>query len=321
MLAIWSLVPLSFQTPAWTSGIWAVILEPRHRKSVTASAFSPSICQEVMGLGAMILIILIFSFKPRQCVKNQGHHFADKGPNSQGHGLSSNHVQLWELDLKEGRALNNWCFWTVMLEKTLESLLDCREIKPVDLKGNQPWILIGRTDTEAEAPILWLPDANSWIIGKDPDAGKDWEQAEKRATEDEMAGWHHWCNGHELGKTPGDGEWQGRLACCSPWGLQELDLTWRLKNNNFQVNVQMPQRWHEFKVLHHRKPPQFHLLHAPLGSPCPSNIVHLYLWSVPCAPLSSSFISYHPTFLPQLSYQLLCCSACLSLIPHLIRFT
>ena len=152
MLAIWSLVPLSFQTPAWTSGIWAVILEPKHRKSVTASAFSPSICHEVMGLGAMILIILIFSFKPRQCVKNQGHHFADKGPNSQGCGLSSNHVQLWELDLKEGRALKNWCFWTVMLEKTLESLLDCREIKPVNLKGNQPWILFGRTDTEAEAP-------------------------------------------------------------------------------------------------------------------------------------------------------------------------
>ena len=118
---------------------------------------------------------------------------------SQGYGLPSGHVWLWELDCKEGRASKNWCLRTVVLEKTLESPLDSKEIKPVNLKGNQPWILFGRTDAEAEAPVFWSPDANSWFIGKVPDAGKDWGQKEKRASEDEMAGWLHQCNGHELG--------------------------------------------------------------------------------------------------------------------------
>ena len=129
--------------------------------------------------------------KPRQCVRKQRHHFVDKGPYSQGYGLSSSHVWMWEMDYKESRALKNWCFWTVGLEKTLESPLDSKEIKPVNLRGNQLWIFIGRTDAEAEALIMWPPDVKSWLIGKDPDAGKDWRQKEKGMTEDEMVGWHH----------------------------------------------------------------------------------------------------------------------------------
>ena len=115
--------------------------------------------------------------KPRQCIKKQRHHFANKGLYTQGYGLSSNHVWMWELDHKEGRVPKNWCFWTVVLEKTLESPLDSKEIKSVNSKGNQHWILISRT--EAEAPTLWLPDAKSWLLGKDPDAGEDWRQEEK----------------------------------------------------------------------------------------------------------------------------------------------
>ena len=139
---------------------------------------------------------------------------------------------MWELDNKEGRAPNNWCLWTVVLEKTLESPLDSKEIKPVNFKVDQPWILFGRTDAEAKAPILWSPDANTWLIGKDPDARKDGRQKEKRATEDEMVGWCHWFNGHELRQTPGDDEGQGSLACCSPWGHKGLDTTYCLNNND-----------------------------------------------------------------------------------------
>ena len=142
---------------------------------------------------------------------------------SQGYGLPSDHVWLWELDDEEGRTLMNWCLWTVVLEKTPESPLDSKEIKPVNLKGNQPWILIGRkTDAEAEAPVFWSPDANSWPIGKVPDARKDWGQEEKRVPEGEMTRWHHWCNEHELRQTLGDGEGQGGLVCCSPWGCKQL---------------------------------------------------------------------------------------------------
>jgi len=124
----------------------------------------------------------------RQHIKKQRHHFANKGPSSQSYGFSSSHVWMWELDHKESWALKNWCFWTVVLEKTLESPLDCKEIQPVNPKENQPWIFIGRTDAEAEALILWPPDAKSWPIGKDLDVGKDWRQEEKGATEDEMVG-------------------------------------------------------------------------------------------------------------------------------------
>ena len=129
----------------------------------------------------------------------------------------------WELHYKESWAPQNWCFWTVVLEKTLESPLDCKEIQSIHPKGDQSWIFIGRTDVEAETPIPWLPDVKSWLIGKDPDAGKDWGQEEKGTTEDEMVGWHHQLDGHEFEQALGDGEGQGGLVCCSPWGRKELD--------------------------------------------------------------------------------------------------
>ena len=150
------------------------------------------------------------------------HHFANKGPYSQSYGFSSSHVQIWELDHKEGWAPKNGFFWTVMLKKTLESPSDNKEIKLVNPKGKQPWIFFGRTD--AETSILWPPDAKSQLIRKDPDAGKDWRQ-EKGMTEHEMVGWHHWLNGHEFEQALGDGKGQGSLAWCSPWGHKELDMT------------------------------------------------------------------------------------------------
>ena len=151
--------------------------------------------------------------------------FYRESPSSQGYGFSSCHVCLWELDYKESWALKNWCFWTVVLEKTLESPLDCKEIQPVYPKGDQSWVFIGRTDVEAETPILWPPHAKSWLIWKDPDAGKDWEREEKGTIEDEMVGWHHWLNGHGFEQTLEDSEGQGSLTCCSPWGLKESDMT------------------------------------------------------------------------------------------------
>ena len=132
---------------------------------------------------------------------------------------------MWELDCEESWAPKNWCFWTVVLEKTLESPLDCKEIQPVHPKGDQSWVFIGRTDAEAETPVLWPPHVKSWLIGKDPDAGRDWGQEEKGTTEDEMAGWHHWLDGHEFGWTLGVGDGQWGLACCDSWGHKELDTT------------------------------------------------------------------------------------------------
>ena len=143
-------------------------------------------------------------------------------------GFSSSHVWMWELDHKESWVPKNWWFWTVVLEKTLESPLDCKEIKPVHPKGNQSWLFIRRTDTEAETPILWPSDAKNWLTGKDPDAGKDWRQEEKGTTEDEMVGWHHLLNEHEFKQAPGVCDGQGSLACCSPWGLKESDTTEQL---------------------------------------------------------------------------------------------
>ena len=135
---------------------------------------------------------------------------------------------MWELDHKESWALKNWCFWTVVLEKTLENPLDCKEIKPVNPKGNQFWIFIARTNAEAEVLILWPHDAKNWLIGKDPDAGKDWRQEEKGTTEDETVGWHHQLSGHEFEQALGVGDGQGSLVCCSPWDLKESDTTERL---------------------------------------------------------------------------------------------
>ena len=132
---------------------------------------------------------------------------------------------MWELDCEESWALKNWCFWTVVLEKTLESLLDCKEIQPVHPKGDQPWVFFGRNDAKAETPVLWLPHVKSWLTGKDSDAWRDWGQEEKGTTEDEMAGWHHGLDGREFMWTPGVGDRQGGLVCCNSWGQNELDMT------------------------------------------------------------------------------------------------
>ena len=134
--------------------------------------------------------------QPRQHTKKQRHYFANKGSSSWGYGFSSGHVWMWELDYKESWVLKNWCFWTVVLEKTLENSLDCKEIQSVHPKGDQSWIFIGRTDVET--PILWPPDVKSLLTGKDPDAGKDWRWEEKGMTEDEMVGWHHWLHDQEF---------------------------------------------------------------------------------------------------------------------------
>ena len=131
---------------------------------------------------------------------------------------------MWELDHKEGWEPKNWCFWTVVLKKTLESPLDCKEIQPGHPKRNQSWIFTGKTDAEAETPILWPPDAKSWLIREDPDAGKDWFQ-ENRTTEHEMIGCHYQLNEHQFEQPPGTGDLQGSLECCSPWGCKELDMT------------------------------------------------------------------------------------------------
>ena len=125
--------------------------------------------------------------QPRQHIEKQRCYFANKGPSSQGSGFSSSHVWMWELDCEESWELKNWCFLTVVLEKTLESPLDCKEIQPVHSKGDQSWVVFGRNDATAEAPVLWPPHAKSWLIGKDSDAGRDWGQEEKGTTEDEMA--------------------------------------------------------------------------------------------------------------------------------------
>ena len=148
------------------------------------------------------------------------------------YGLS---IRLWELGHKEGRALKNWCFPTVVLEKTFKSSLDNKDVNQSNLKEINLHIFIGRTVPEAEAPIFCPSDVNSQHNGKDSDAGKAWRQ-EKRATEDEMVGWHHWCSRHELGQTPGDGEGQGSLSCCSPWDHKESDKTWQLNNNNINAS-------------------------------------------------------------------------------------
>ena len=148
---------------------------------------------------------------------------------------------MWELDCEESWALKNWCFWPVVLEKTLESPLDCKEIQPVHPKGDQSWVFIGRSEAEAETPVLWPPIAKNWLIGKDSDAGRDWGQEEKGTTEDEMAGWHHQLDRHESEWTPGVVNRQGGLACCNSRGHKELDmiewLNWtELKESKKQTN-------------------------------------------------------------------------------------
>ena len=153
----------------------------------------------------------------------------------------------WELDHKESWVLKNWCFWTVVLEKTLESPLACKEIRLVHPKGDESWVFIGRADVEVETPILWPPDGKSWLIWKDPDAGKDWGQEGKGATEDEMVGWHHRLDGHEFEQAPGVGDGRGGLACLGSRGRKELDTTERV--NWTELNIQRKQP--EYKTGHH----------------------------------------------------------------------
>ena len=174
--------------------------------------------------------------QPRQHIKKQRHYFANKGLSSQSYGFSSCHVWMWE-HYKESWALKYWCFRNVVLEKTLESLLECKEIKPVHPKGNQPCIVIGRTDAEAEAPILWPPDAKNWLIGKDPDARKDWKQEEKVMTEDKMVWWHHQLDGHEFEQA-----WELVMNREASWavvhGVTESDTTELLKWTEI-LNIQL----------------------------------------------------------------------------------
>ena len=176
--------------------------------------------------------------QPRRHIKKQRHYFTNKGPSSQSYGFSSSHVWMWELDYKESWVLKNWCFWTVVLEKTLDSPLDSKEIQPVHPKGDQSWIFIGRTDAEAETPILWPPDGKNWLIWKDPDAGKDWRWEEKGMTEDEMVGWHHrpnqwtwvWVNSRSWW-------WTGCPGVLQSMGLQRVVHNWVTELNWKQLKV------------------------------------------------------------------------------------
>ena len=168
----------------------------------------------------------------RQHIKKQRYYFANNGPSSQSYGFSSSHVWMWQLDHKESWAPKNWRFWTVVLEKTLKSPLDFKEIQPVHPKGNKSWIFIGRTDAEAETPILWPPDVKNWLIGKDPADGQDWRQAEKGTKEDEMVGWHHWLDGQEFEQALGVGDrkaWHAAVhgvARSWTWLSDLIELNW-----------------------------------------------------------------------------------------------
>ena len=179
-------------------------------------------------LGRKVMTNLDSIFKSRDITLPTKVHLVN-------YGFSSGHIWMWELDCEESWVPRNWCFWTVVLEKSLESPLDCKEIQPVHPKGSQPWIFIGRTDAEAEAPILWPPAVKNWLIGKLPDAGKDWWWEGKGTTEDEMVGLHHWLDGHEFKQAPGVGDGQGSLACCIPWGHKESDMTERLNWTELRV--------------------------------------------------------------------------------------
>ena len=174
-------------------------------------------------------------------LQKQRHYFANKGPSGRGYGFSSGHVWMWELDCEESRVQKNWCFWTVVLQKTLESSLDCKEIQPIHSGGDQPWDFFGRNHAKVETPVLWPPHAKSWLIGKDSDTGRDWGQEEKGTTEDEMAWWHHWLDGRESEWTLGVGDGQGGLACCNSWGCKESDTTERLNWTELNKKV---HSWH-----------------------------------------------------------------------------
>ena len=180
--------------------------------------------------------------QPRQHIKKQRHYFVNKGVFRQGYGFSSGHISMCELDYKESWALKNWCFWTVVLEKTLESPLDCKEIQPVHPKGDRSWVFIGRTDVEAETPILWPPDVKSWLIGKDPDAGKDWLQ-EKGTTEAEMVGWYSPTQWTWVCVDSRSSDGQGGLVCCGSWDHKESDTTERLKWTEHLLSRTLTALW------------------------------------------------------------------------------
>ena len=168
-------------------------------------------------------------WKPSSIFKSRDITLQKKVQYNESYAFSSCHVWMWQLHHKEWWPMKNWWFWTVVLDKTLESPLDYKEVQQVNAKGNQSWIFIGRSDAEAEAPILWPTDVKKLLIRKDPIIGKDWRQEEKRMMEDEKAGWHHQLDGHELEPARGVGEGHGSLVCCSPWGCKESDMTERLK--------------------------------------------------------------------------------------------
>ena len=169
--------------------------------------------------------------QPRQHIKKQRHYFVNKGPSSKSSGFSSSHVWMWELDHKESWAPKNWCFWTVVLEKTLESPLDCKEIQPANPKGNQSWIFIEGLRLNLKLQYFGHLMRRTDSFEK-TDTGKEWRREKKATTEDEIVGWHHWLNGPGFEQALEDGEGQGSLACCSPWGREELDMADQLNNNN-----------------------------------------------------------------------------------------
>ena len=185
--------------------------------------------------------------KSRQRIKKQRHYFANKDPSSQSYGFSSGHVWMWELDYKESRVPKNWCFWTVVLEETLESPLDSKEIQPVNSKGNLSWLFIARTAAEVETPILWPPDVKNWLIGKDPDAGKDWKQEEKGMTENEILGWHHWLDGYEWVNSR-SWWWTGRSGVLQSMGSQRVRHDWVTELNLLACEISETVQYFELSL-------------------------------------------------------------------------
>ena len=175
--------------------------------------------------------------QPRQHIKKQRHYFANKGLYSLSYSFSSSHVWMLELHYKASSALKNWCFWTVMFGKTVERLLSCKEIKPVNPQGNQSWIFIGRTDAEAETSILWPHDVKNWLLGRDPDAGEDWRQEEKGTAEEEIVGWHHRLNEHKFEQAPGVGD--GREAWHA--AVHGVVKSWTRLSNSTELSFDLPQ--------------------------------------------------------------------------------
>ena len=229
----------SIQPGSSVHGIFQLVVIFYSKKSFRPRNWTPISCISC----SLPLLPLQFYLEPisldplKLQIKKQRHYFANKGPSSQGYGFSHSHVWMWELDCEEIWLLKNWCFWTVLLEKTLEIPLDCKEIQPVHSKGDQPWVFFGRNDAKAETPVLWPPHAKSWLIGKDSDAGRDLGQEEKVMREDEIAGWHHRLDGREFEWTLGVGDGQGSLACCDSQGCKESDMTEQMNWTEMKLQI------------------------------------------------------------------------------------